>query len=132
MNNKQELLKSLHELAQIKKDLAEFCKEYCKNEANSIADRWEVFKNAPCKNYSSCQEIPDAQEVGMKEKISPYDDWYLDRYGIFDVVERIEDWERDLRSEFKTMWEEELTEEIIDKWKDYYMKRYIGSWKFDW
>jgi len=68
----------------------------------------------------------------MKEKISPYDDWYLDRYGIFDVVERIEDWERDLRSEFKTMWEEELTEEIIDKWKDYYMKRYIGSWKFDW
>lgn len=131
--NALELKESLKEFQSIATDLAKQCMEFCKDENRSVGERWEVFKDAPNKSFKPFQEIPDARMVGMDgDEFSPYDDWYLDRHQTFDVVERIEDWERDMNGTWKNGWVQKLSPDILDKWKNYYMVRYIGSWKHDW
>lgn len=121
---KEKLLKQIADLAEIQKTLEPACREYCADESIPVDDRWQLFKVAPNKEDKSFYEIPDNDEVGLEEEISPYDDWYLDRYQTFDVVSRLTDWESGQYNPY--------TKETVDKFKNYYMKKYIGSWMNDW
>jgi hypothetical protein len=123
---KEKLLKQIGEYNKPRKSPEKACREYCADQTIPVSDRWEIFRVAPNKGESCVYELPNSKDIGVRE-FSPYDDFGMDRHEVFDVVERIDDWQEETDDGFG-----KYTTEQIDKFKNFYMCKYLGEWEYDW
>ena len=129
IKDKKKLLEQITEFNKLQTHLAADCAAFCKDRANSIEDRWELFCEAPNKNHKSSQELPF---LGKDFEISPYDDFNLERNAVFDVCDRINGWQEEFDGGKPDGFVEKLNQRKIDFFKVHYMDRYMGSWENDW
>lgn len=126
MNSLKEKLEAIKVAAA---ELENECRVFCADETKSVAERWEVFKEAPNKIKKSYYELPPKSLLGFE--IESYDDLYLERYQTFDVIEQLNFYQNQLGKNSYS-FTNKLDQEKLDLLKNYYMVRYIGSWKNDW
>lgn len=111
-------------------ELEKKCRAFCADETKSVAERWEVFKQAPNKVYDPVYDLPPHDLLGFE--VVAYDDLGLDRNAVFDVVRQLDYFQKQLTGTYKCDFVKQLDQEKIDLLKNYYMVRYIGSWENDW
>lgn len=125
--SKDKLLDQIGEYQLIGRALEAECRAFCTNSANSLDERWELFKVAPNKDHWSNDRHPDFVD-------SCYDELGLARGETFRVVERVSHWEKEFEKEGRCNrfdsngWDFNR----LNEFKLYYLDRYLGSWEHDW
>lgn len=128
--NTAELKELLAEFVSVSRAVEQKCREFCANESIPVSERWEIFCLAPNKETDSYSDFPDHLFNG---EISYYDDFFLEKYQLFDVVVRLNEWTNDVKEGRKwPSFIQKLTPSILDLIKNYYMVKYLGSWKHNW
>lgn len=127
---KLELIEQMQNIVKTKTTFEPVVKSYIQNEAVSLEDRWEVFKNVPMGMLEDnmCMHYDFAGN-----EICWYDDHYIDRYQSVDNVNIVKRYEEKLDAEPGDYdYDVNITQENIDRLKRDILKLGVRYWKNDW
>jgi len=98
--------------------------KFVTDESIPLAERWEVFKEAPgsFKNHQNYIVHFDSEKLMPGGEVSWYDDFYLEKYETMDMFSFVED----------RLVDEDVEAGIVDAWRQEILRMNLGSFKFDW